>query len=424
MGTELDEARSIDREAMARALNAHKNTTAGILLRLAWRQGLTRTELCELTWAQVDFAGNCLALPDRTIPMEPDTADALAAWRTLYGDCGDNVIISEKRKKPMAPESVSRLARKALDEAGLTELRLVDLRYDYIRSQLETHDWADALRVLGLSVTTYRNTLSGLAQPDAAVQPVRRSKAEEAELVRDVIDAHRDEPAGIALCLSFRLGLGNEEIVALEWGQIDFDGGTVRLPDRDAVLDGETSALLRGELARRGADDDPHVILSPRTRKPITGSRLSTMVRTILIRGGLSDTSLATVKRDDALERDKQRILEFVGEYGSISRSQCITLLGSTPNKVYARLNGLVFSGALVRVNTRYYLPGYVVPPEQQSEAIREYLLENGTAYCQDIAELLHIGKRTTARLLKRMAEDGELILLRREKRYVLPEEN
>ena len=424
MGTVLEEARTIDREAMARALDAHKNTTAGILLRLAWRQGLTRTELCDLTWDQVDFAENRLTLPDRTIPMEPETADALWAWRTLYGDCGDHVVISEKLKKPMAPESVSRIVRKALDEEGLTELRLVDLRYDYIRSELEAHDWAYALRVLGLSVTTYRNTLTGLTQPDAAEQPARRSRAEEAELIRAIIDANRDAPAGIALCLSFRLGLGNEEIVALEWKDIDFDGGTVHLPDRDAALDGETAALLRSELARRSMEDDPHVILSPRTRKPVTGSRLSTMVRTILIRGGLSDATLGTVKRDDALEREKERILEFVGEHGSISRSQCIALLGSTPNKVYARLNGLTFSGALVRVNTRYYLPGYVVPPEQQSEAIREYLRKNGTAYCQDIAELLHIGKRTTARLLKRMAEDGELILLRREKRYILPEEN
>ena len=38
----------------------------------------------------------------------------------------------------------------------------------------------------------------------------------------------------------------------------------------------------------------------------------------------------------------------------------------------------------------------------------------------EDIAALLHIGKRTTARILKKMVDSGELILLRREKRYTL----
>lgn len=87
----------------------------------------------------------------------------------------------------------------------------------------------------------------------------------------------------------------------------------------------------------------------------------------------------------------------------------------------YSRLSELAFDGVLVRVNARYYPAGSVIAPEKQAEAIRDYLAQWGAAYCQDIADMLHIGKRTTARILKRMVERGEIVLLRREKRYTLP---
>ena len=57
----------------------------------------------------------------------------------------------------------------------------------------------------------------------------------------------------------------------------------------------------------------------------------------------------------------------------------------------------------------------------EQAEAIRAYLAEWGASYCKDIADMLHIGKRTTARILRRMVDRGEIVLLRREKRYTLP---
>ena len=144
------------------------------------------------------------------------------------------------------------------------------------------------------------------------------------------------------------------------------------------------------------------------------------MVRTILIRGGVETQSLRDLRRDSALEDEKRRLLDYATTHGSISRAEAMDLLGLNEGKVYSRLNALTFTGELVRINFRYYPAGTVVLPEQQSEAIKQYLAENGSAYCSDIAELLHIGKRPTARLLKSMVERGELALLRREKRYLL----
>ena len=39
-----------------------------------------------------------------------------------------------------------------------------------------------------------------------------------------------------------------------------------------------------------------------------------------------------------------------------------------------------------------------------------------------DVTELLHIGKRTTSRLLRSLTDDGELVLLRPSQRYALPD--
>ena len=72
----------------------------------------------------------------------------------------------------------------------------------------------------------------------------------------------------------------------------------------------------------------------------------------------------------------------------------------------------------LEQVGKKYYLPGTVVPEEKQWEVISAYLQEAGFAYCQDVAELLHVGKRKTAGILRRMVRDGQLLQF--EKRYYL----
>lgn len=66
----------------------------------------------------------------------------------------------------------------------------------------------------------------------------------------------------------------------------------------------------------------------------------------------------------------------------------------------------------------KYYLPGTVVPEEKQWEVISAICRRRGLPYCQDVAELLHVGKRKTAGILRRMVRDGQLLQF--EKRYYL----
>ena len=236
-----------------------------------------------------------------------------------------------------------------------------------------------------------------------------------------MLQSDKSSAQGIALWLSTQLGLHMGEIVALCREQVDFEANVIRLPDREVPMTRAVAQLLRDALQERPPGDDPHVILTPRSRRPISVARLSTMVRTSLIRGGVEDRSLRYLRKDTAKEDERDRLIAYAREHGSISRSEAAELLGVSGGVAYDRLSALAFDNVLIRINSRYYPAGSVIAPEQQAEAIRGYLAEWGAAYCQDIADMLHIGKRTTARILKKMVDRGEIVLLRREKRYTLP---
>ena len=54
-----------DEPAMVRLLADERHTAAGIILRLAWKQGLTREEMQRLTWADIAPDEGGIHLPDR-----------------------------------------------------------------------------------------------------------------------------------------------------------------------------------------------------------------------------------------------------------------------------------------------------------------------------------------------------------------------
>ena len=123
---------------------------AGAILRLAWLAGLLREEIQLLTWAQVDLAGGQLLLPDRAVPLEPELSAWLAELRGARNGASDRVALSDRDGRPLAAQSISRLARTALDAEGLTAVRLIDLRHDFVVRQLAEHDWQYVSRITGL----------------------------------------------------------------------------------------------------------------------------------------------------------------------------------------------------------------------------------------------------------------------------------
>ena len=228
------------------------------------------------------------------------------------------------------------------------------------------------------------------------------------------------ELAGVGdfLLERLELGLQAQEIISLTWDQVDLERGLLHLPERDMLLTNAVRRLLEKVQKVRSPGEDPHVLLSPQSRRPMDLARLSKVVQTALIRGGLENITLRDIRAAGGQREDDQTLLEWTRAHGSITRRELMALLNLSDTAAYLRLRRLVGRRELEQVGKKYYLPGTVVPEEKQWEVISAYLQEAGFAYCQDVAELLHVGKRKTAGILRRMVKDGRLLQF--EKRYYL----
>lgn len=415
--------RRLDEAALRRLLEREQTGPEALVLRLAWLEGLTREEIAALTWDQVSFLDDRLELPDRMVPLEREVRSFL--WklreaREAREEPGDpHVLLSARERKPMRLESVSRIARLALDRGGLKDVRLLDLRYDWIIRCLDRMDWPEAARISGVEVATLQVRFSASAPARKAPKPPP-AQVDEFKLWK-LLQAERDTAAGLAMWLGWQLGLQAQEMIALTWDQVDFQEGVLRLPDREMPMTSAVRRILEEEHGRRSPEEDPHVLLTEQSRKPLDLPRLSRLTRAALIRGGLERVSLRDLRRDDGRDEEDERILQRALERGCLSRGDVSELLGLSKTATYARLRRLTEHGKLVRVGGKYYLPGTVVPPEKHREAILGYLAEAGFAYRQDIVDLLHIQPKQCTLVLHRMVEEGALVQLGQ--KYYLPEQ-
>lgn len=414
--------RRLDEAALRRLLEREQVGPEALVLRLAWLEGLTREEIAALTWDQVSFMDDRLELPDRMVPLEKEVRSFL--WklreaREAREEPGDpHVLLSARERKPMRLESVSRIARLALDRSGLEGVRLLDLRYDWIIRCLDRMDWPEAARISGVEVATLQVRFSASAPARKAPKPPP-AQVDEFKLWK-VLQAERETAAGLAMWLGWQLGLQAQEMIALTWEQVDFQESVLHLPDRDVPMTSAVRRILEEEHGRRSPEEDPHVLLTEQSRRPLDLPRLSRLTRAALIRGGLERASLRDLRRDDSRDEEEERILQRTVERGFISRGDVSELLGLSKTATYARLRRLTERGKLVRVGSKYYIPGTVVPPEKHREAILEYLAEAGFAYRQDIVDLLHIQPKQCTLVLHRMVEEGTLVQLGQ--KYYLPE--
>ena len=327
-----------DEAAMRRILEAEPASPEGVVLRLAWQQGLSRDEISDLTWEQVSFLDDRLELPDRMIPLEAEVRSCL--WRLFqaHSEVSPYVVLSSRDRTPLRPESISRLARQALDREGQTSVRLMDLRHDWIIRQLADKDWPAVARISGVAVPALQARFAAYA-PEK--KPSRRPAAHVDEFkLWKVLQTERDTPAGLALWLAWQMGLQAQEIVALTWDQVDFDSGSLRLPDREVPLTNALRRLLE-DTRRRAPAGEPHVLLTEHSRKPVDLPRLSRMTRAALIRGGMEDVLLRDLRRDESREDEDARLLARTAERGMLTRGEVMELLGLSKTAAYGRLHRL-----------------------------------------------------------------------------------
>ena len=411
-----------DKAAMRRILERYADSPEGLILRLAWLEGLSRKELNELTWDQVDFETQNLLLPDRTVPLEPSVAACLQRRYERYGSLSDRVIIADRGKKPMTPENVSRLAKLALDSEG-QKVSLMDLRHDWLLRQIEAHGWAYAAKVSGLAVSSLRGQFGSCLKGKRDMNVAVFERKNEVEyLLWRIVQQEGSSTAGLAIWMCWQLAMQPGEAAALTWDQVDFESGCIHLPGRDIDMGTRMQRLLGEAWDRQKSLNEPQVFVAPTTGHPIDLSRISVVSRTAMIRGGLEHFSLRTLCSWAAAQRTREILTAQAEKQGALVREDVMKLLHVSENTAWTYLNRLADSGQLEKVGIRYYPKGSVVAPENQLAVIEDYLKTHGVGSRQAFVELLHITPHQATNILKHMVERGELV--RVGKRYRLPEDS
>ena len=398
-----------DKGAMEQALRENSTGAAGAILRLAWQAGLLRDEIWRLTWEQVDLWDGAIVLPDRRVPIGRELSDWLQALRDGRDRSQETVVLSDRDHRPLTPQSISRLARAALDKQGQTSVRLIDLRHDFVLRQLEEHDWQYVSRITGVEAAGLCVHFAEHLEERKISTRVRREEAAQIDefALWKLLRAEGSSPAGVTLWLTWQAGLQLEEIVALTWDQVR--GDRLCLPRREVPLSGGAKKALEGLAAQTGREGP--VLTAPRSRQPYDRTRLSKLVRAALIRAGLDNLTLRDLRVDCALRSGGEgRILSHARRQGWVTRNDVCALLNVSRATAYNRLKQLVSRGRLTQVGARYYLPERVVPPERQEAAVLDYLEREGFAYRQDVARLLGIGPGQCRPLLQRMLARGTIV--------------
>lgn len=409
--------RPIDRAALADYLPRHPHSPTGVILRLAWLAGLSREEICALTWDRVDLSAPALNLPDRIVPLDEGLLPCLEKRRELYSPRSPYVVLSDRSKTPLTPESVSRLARISFAELGHPEWKLMDLRHDFILRQIQASSWPYAARVSGMAAASLQTTFAGFVK--SAAPKEEKPPLDEFALWK-VMQAQRTTPAGLALWLTWQMDLQEREIVALTWDQVDLEEGLLRLPDRTLPLTTALWRILEDVRAARAPGDDPHVLLTPRAGTPLDLPYLSRLVRTALIRGGMEDVKLRDLRRG-LREDEETALLRHIQRCRCVTKKETAELLGVSEKAAYNRLKALVERRKLTRVGTRYYIFGSVLPPEDHAAAVCAYLEEAGFAYRQDIAQVLKVEDRQCTNILRTLVDQGTVE--QKDRKYFLPKE-
>lgn len=408
--------------AMERILEENLENAAGAILRLAWQAGLLRDEIQHLTWAQINFLEHCIVLPDRSVPIPEELAQYLMALREGRNRCSEVVVLSDRDKKPLTPQSISRLARQALNAGEQSAVRLIDLRHDFVLRQLEEHDWQYVSRIAGIEAAAMNTHFAAyLKEKRVSTRIQRESTAEIDEFALwKLLQTERATPAGVALWLTWQRGLQLEEIIALRWEQVDFDRETLRLTDREVLLSSGVLDVLKD--LRVGALEAEYVLASKRSGRPYDRTRLSRVVRAALIRSGLDNVTLRDLRMDYAIRvGGENEVTAWLRQKRSITCKEAAALLGLTHGTAYNRLKKMVERGKLTQIGARYYFKEAVVPPEQHETVILDYLTREGFAYRQDIARILKIEAGQCRPILQRMIASGQIFQQRQ--RYMLKKE-
>ena len=404
---------------MCRVLEQEKGSVAEVIIRLAWKLGLSPEELRQIKWSNIYSEEQLVDFADRKIPIDDETLQCLKDRCKRRGFKSEYVVIGDHSNTQLTRVSIARMLRAALDkEPALTKITLTDLRQDFVIRQLEQHDWTYVAQISGMASSTLSSNYTDYVP---TTKKSRLSSEVNAYGIWQVLQREGDSPAGLALHMSWCLGMSVSDIVSLTWDHVNFEQNVICVPDGEIPLDATLRRRLLRVKAGRLPEDAPFVVLKPRANGGYSLPEISRLTRAALIRGGVEDLTLRDLSLSAKRTAVDNQIYQYIREHGCISRNEAMKLLGASQVSVSNRLRRMTDEEKLVCVGKKYYMAGLVVPPEEHYEVLSNYLQSVGSAYLQELAEVLRIQNKQCSVILRRMVKEGKLSL--KQQRSSLPAE-
>lgn len=380
-----------DAKAIKEALVKYQCTATAVVIRLAWQAGLLRNEIANLRWNQVDLSAGKIYLPHRIVPIEESLHTFLHQLYTTAPSRNATVLLSDRGKHPIKPQSISRLVRQAMNYLGQPDIRLIDLRHDYIINQLKSRDWQEVSRIAGVGARAMKLHFGNYLPHNLSLRANPESGKINSKLLNALLEKEGTSPVGLAIALTWKMGLSLTDIVSLTWEQVE-----------NLTCPVEVTALL-AQVKRTG---DNHVLLSPKARKPYDKPQLSRLIRHSLVKAGLDDVSLIDIYQDFL----ETQIMEYIATNKTISRSEAAKLLSVSAGTAHHLLEKMHQQKKIMQVGNRYYSSDTVVSPSQQHTVIITYLKNHDYVQRRDVADLLGLMVRQCEPILQGMVDNGTLI--------------
>lgn len=407
--------REVDRMAVQRLIDREYDSLAGIILRLAWQLGLTRQEIHRLKWSQFSTDFSSVVVEGRTIPLESSVG--LFFESLCETSIAEEVVVSSIRKAPISEQYISALASKELQSIGLYDIKLSDLRSDYILQQMERYPLNYVAQISNMQYFTLQTVYlpSLQARKKEPVAPLEEQPEITKEKIEKIILDEQGSTIGLILDMVWNTEIPVTAVPALKWRQIDLRAGNFTMDGNTYILPERLKKQMR-ELRKITDSSDDSVFLSARTRKPINAAYVSRMARELFVKNGLYGitlTQLQVLKKHggkmaeiDAIYSD---IISLLKAQGQIQKNDVSKAFGVDAKTAHGWLSELERRGNLHRYGSRYYLGKVDHWSKSYTQRILEYLETHPNCTRTEIETALEAPPRSAHIHLAQLMRNGKV---------------
>jgi len=438
-----------DSAALERLVSHEDCTPTGTIIRLAWCCGLMRNEIAGLLWEQADLQKKQLVLPNRKIQLTDEMVSYLSRLKKENALCSEYVLVSQRKTAPLAEQSISALARKALDNYGQKNVRLNDLRSDFIVRMLRENSWEYVSYISGVDLPALRQHYLPHTGDDKTVCEITKTQITQSvrESLQDIIKTEETGMCGLSLKFVWEMGIPVSVLPLMTWDILDFDKSIITFADRTINIPEDFLSVLRRVKNSQDGEYD-NIILNENKRKPTDAIFLQRAVRQLLVRRGVSGITASDLQNDywqqhyseikalkasgvldlpavkdskvysvpksfpaEIVEPLEDKLLDYLKKNGSADHNTLKSALNFSDKEILLLLKNCRMKGKIVRVGVRYFLPETIVKREKQKEVILEYVKNKQPVTSAELTKILGlVDRRQIFAVINPMLQAGELI--------------